>query len=57
MQLALVGQVPGHSDPKTTHRYVNRTREVIKQAGIALENWQQQQPLRPEPMIEVSGVN
>ena len=57
MQLALVGQVLGHSDPKTTHRYVNRTREVIKQAGSALEDWQQQQPLRPEPVIEVSGVN
>jgi len=57
MQLALVGQVLGHSDPKTTHRYVNRTREVIKQAGLALEDWQQQEPIEPEPVIEVSGVN
>jgi integrase len=57
MQLALVGQVLGHSDPKTTHRYVNRTREVIKQAGLALEDWQQQEPASEEPVIEVTGVN
>ena len=56
MQLALVGQVLGHSDPKTTHRYVNRTREVIKQAGIALQNWQQQEQ-SSEPIIEASSVN
>jgi integrase len=57
MQLALVGQVLGHSDPKTTHRYVNRTRDVIKQAGIALQNWQQQDSVKSEPIIEASGVN
>ncbi len=57
MQLALVGQVLGHSDPKTTHRYVNRTRDVIKQAGIALQNWQQQDSLDSEPIIQTSGVN
>ena len=57
MQLALVGQVLGHSDPKTTHRYVNTTREVIKQAGIALQNWQQQEPPSSEPIIQTSGVN
>jgi integrase len=57
MQLALVGQVLGHSDPKTTHRYVNRTRDVIKQAGIALQNWQQQDSANPESIIEASGVN
>jgi len=57
MQLALVGQVLGHSDPKTTHRYVNRTRDVIKQAGLALQNWQQQDSLNSEPIIEASGVN
>ncbi len=57
MQLALVGQVLGHSDPKTTHRYVNRTRDVIKQAGIALQKWQQQDSANPESIIEASGVN
>ena len=57
MQLALVGQVLGHSDPKTTHRYVNRTRDVIKQAGIALQNWQQQGSVKSEPIIEASGMN
>jgi integrase len=57
MQLALVGQVLGHSDPKTTHRYVNRTRDVIKQAGLALQNWQQQDSVNSEPIIEASGVN
>jgi integrase len=57
MQLALVGQVLGHSDPKTTHRYVNRTRDVIKQAGVALQNWQQQDSANPESIIEASGVN
>ena len=57
MQLALVGQVLGHSDPKTTHRYVNRTRDVIKQAGLALQNWQQQDSVNSEPIIETSGVN
>jgi integrase len=57
MQLALVGQVLGHSDPKTTHRYVNRTRDVIKQAGLALQNWQHQDSESSEPIIEASGVN
>lgn len=60
MQLALVGQVLGHSDPKTTHRYVNRTREVINQAGSILENWQQEQELRirlQQPAIEAQAVS
>ena len=56
MQLALVGQVLGHSDPKTTRRYVNRTRDVIKQAGVALQNWQRQEQ-SSEPIIEVSSVH
>jgi integrase len=42
MQLALVGQVLGHSDPKTTHRYVNNTRQVINRAGNILDDWQRQ---------------
>jgi integrase len=54
MQLALVGRVLGHSDPKTTHRYVNTTRDVINQATSIFENWQQE----PEqPTIEVEGVS
>src|SRR6266536_152511 len=54
MQLALAGQVLGDRDPKTTHRYVNRAREVIKQAGLALEDWQQKEPLPSQPVIEAS---
>jgi integrase len=42
MPLALVGLILGHSDPKTTHRYVNSTREIINQAGRVLHNWQEQ---------------
>lgn len=54
MQLALVGQVLGHSDPKTTHRYVNITREIINQAAGILDNWQHQQE---QPVIEVEAVS
>lgn len=43
MQLALVGQVLGHTDPKTTRRYVNRTRQTINQAATILEEWQEEQ--------------
>lgn len=53
MQLALVGQILGHSDPKTTHRYVNRTRQVINQAASIFENWQQEQ----QPTSESESVN
>ena len=53
MQLALVGQVLGHSDPKTTNRYVNRTRQVINEAASILDSWQQQEP----PIIEGKAVN
>jgi integrase len=53
MQLALVGQVLGHSDPKTTHRYVNSTRQVINQAGNILDDWQRQK----QSMIEAEAVH
>jgi integrase len=54
MQLALVGQVLGHSDPKTTNRYVNSTRQVISQAVDILDDWQlQYQP----PMIDAEPIN
>lgn len=43
MQLALVGQVLGHTDPKTTRRYVNRTRQTINQAASIFEEWQEEQ--------------
>jgi len=33
------------------------TWNTFKQAGIALEDWQQQKPLSSRPVIEVSGVN
>jgi hypothetical protein len=45
MQLALVGQVLGHSDPKTTQRYVNATRQTVSQAATILEQWQDEQKL------------
>jgi integrase len=37
MELALVGQVLGHTDPKTTLRYVNVTRAVIDKAARILD--------------------
>jgi len=43
MQLALVGQVLGHTDPKTTRRYVNSTRQTINDAAMVFEEWQEEQ--------------
>jgi integrase len=59
MQLVLVGKVLGHSDPKTTNRYVSRTREVITQAGSILDNWQEQATaIRiQQPATEAEAVN
>lgn len=52
LQLALVGQVLGHSDPKTTHRYVNSSRQVINQAATILDNWlEQQQPTKDAEVV------
>lgn len=48
-----VSQVLGHSDQKTTHRYVNRTREVIHQAGKILDEWRE----KHQPTIESDAVN
>ncbi len=53
MQLALVGQVLGHSDPKTTHRYVNHTREIINHAADILDDWQRQH----QQAIEADALN
>jgi hypothetical protein len=49
MQLALVGQVLGHSDPKTTQRYVNATSQTVSQAAMILEQWQDEQKLILNP--------
>ena len=43
MPLALVGQVLGRTDPKTTRRYVNSTRQTINHAATILEEWQEEQ--------------
>ena len=55
MQLALVGRILGHSDPKTTHRYVNTSRDIVNHATSILESWQQEQP--QQPVIEAKGIN
>lgn len=39
MELALVGHVLGHTDPKTTLRYVNATRTVINKAARILNEF------------------
>jgi integrase len=60
MQLVFVGQMLGHSNPKTTNRYVNRTREVTTQAGSILDSWQQEQESRiriQQSAIEAETVN
>lgn len=51
MPIALVGLVLGHSDPKTTLRYVNSTREIIHQAGNVLHNWQQERETSSEEEV------
>ena len=36
-----VGLILGHSDPRTTQRYVNRTPEVVRAAGEVLHDLQE----------------
>lgn len=54
MQLAFVGQVLGHSDPKTTQRYVNATRHTISHAATILEQWQQEQEPMSDERVQTS---
>jgi len=43
MQVVFVGKVLGHSDPRTTQRYVNKTRDTIVEAGAIMDEWQEEQ--------------
>lgn len=36
MSLALVGEILGHSDPRTTYRYINRTSDTVSDAAKIL---------------------
>jgi integrase len=36
MSTALVGEILGHSDPKTTYRYINRTSDTVRDAAAIL---------------------
>lgn len=54
MPLVFVGKVLGHSDPKTTNRYVSHTRQTIIDATAILESWQQHDQ---QPLIEVDSVS
>jgi integrase len=38
MSTALVGEILGHSDPKTTYRYINRDTETLSRAAEILNN-------------------
>ncbi len=43
MSTALVGEILGHSDPKTTYRYINRTTDTVSDAAAILNR---RQPVR-----------
>jgi integrase len=40
MSTALVGEILGHSDPKTTYRYINRTSDTVSAAAAILNKRQ-----------------
>ena len=40
MSTALVGEILGHSDPKTTYRYINRTSDTVSEAAAILNKRQ-----------------
>jgi hypothetical protein len=52
-----VGVVLGHSDPRTTQRYVNNAPEVVREAGNVLHNLRvAYQETVPEQVPEESGA-
>ena len=54
-----VGLILGHSDPRTTQRYVNRTPEVVRAAGEVLHDLQERnrQSLDTEIQKQTGAVN
>jgi integrase len=54
-----VGLILGHSDPRTTQRYVNRTPEVVQEAARVLNQFQyeNERSNRPELEAETDSVN
>jgi integrase len=51
-----VGLILGHSDPRTTQRYVNRTPEVVRAAGQLLHDLQVQNSQEFDSSIEETGA-
>jgi len=43
LQIVEVGKVLGHSNPKTTERYINPGPELLQRAADFLEQWQEEQ--------------
>lgn len=54
-----VGLILGHSDPRTTQRYVNRTPEVVQEARDVLHEFQhqQKQSSKEEVQQETDAIN
>lgn len=59
MPLTDVGLILGHSDPRTTHRYANRTPEVVQDAARILNQFQQENERsnRADLQAETDSVN
>jgi integrase len=59
LSITEVGLILGHSDPRTTHRYVNRTPEVVRQAGRIMHELQLEYRKRCEAEVrqQTNAVN
>jgi integrase len=59
LSITEVGLILGHSDPRTTHRYVNRTPELVRHAGRVLHELQLENQQRSEAEVQeqTSTVN
>lgn len=51
LSITEVGLILGHSDPRTTHRYVNRTPEVVREAGRIMHELQMEYQKRAEAEV------
>ncbi len=52
LSITEVGLILGHSDPRTTHRYVNRTPELVRHAGRILHELQLENQRRSEAEVQ-----
>ena len=59
LSITEVGLILGHSDPRTTHRYVNRTPELVRHAGRVLHELQLENQRRAEVEVQeqTSSIN